>query len=58
MLDFIKKLLGGGPEAQLKPLKKTIDAIEAVEEEYKKVTDEELNELYELMKDSSNVPVR
>lgn len=26
--------------------------------EYRKVTDEELNELYELMKDSSNVPVR
>ena len=42
MLDFIKKLLGGGPEAQLKPLKKTVDAIEALEDEYRKLTDEQL----------------
>ena len=42
MLDFIKKLLGGGSEAQLKKLKKTVDAVMALEDEYRKLTDEQL----------------
>ena len=42
MFDFVKKLLGGSPEAQLKPLKKTVDAIEALEDEYRKLTDDQL----------------
>ena len=42
MFEFVKKLLGATPEAQLKPLKKTIDAIEALEDEYRKLTNEQL----------------
>ena len=42
MFDFVRKLLGGSPEAQLKPLKKTVDAIEALEDEYRKLTDDQL----------------
>ena len=42
MFDFVKKLLGGTSEAQLRPLKKTIDAIEALEDEYRKLTDDQL----------------
>ena len=42
MFDFVKKLLGGTAEAQLKPLKKTVDAIEALEDEYRKLTNEQL----------------
>ena len=30
MLDFIKKLLGGGPEAAIKKLEKTAQAVEAL----------------------------
>ena len=31
MFDWVKKLLGGGSEAEIKKLNKTIDAIEAME---------------------------
>ena len=42
MLDFVKKLLGNSNDAQLKKLKKTIDAIEALEDEYRRLTDDQL----------------
>ena len=42
MFDWLKKLLGGGSEAEVKKLSKTIDAVEALEEEYRKLTDEQL----------------
>ena len=42
MLEFVKKLLGGGNDAALKKLKKTVDAVEALEKEYRKLTDEQL----------------
>ncbi len=42
MLNFIKKMLGGSNEAQLKKLEKTVCAIEALEEPYRKLTDEQL----------------
>ena len=42
MLDFIKKLLGGGPEAAIKKLEKTAQAVEALDGEYRKLTDEQL----------------
>ena len=32
MLEFVKKLLGGGNDAALKKLKKTVDAVDALEE--------------------------
>ncbi len=42
MLDFLKKMLGGGNDAQLKKLKKPVDDVMALEEEYRKLTDEQL----------------
>jgi len=42
MLDFLKKVLGGGNDAQLKKLQKPVDAVMALEEEYKKLTDAQL----------------
>ena len=42
MLEFVKKLLGGGSDAEVKKLKKTVDAIEALEDSYRKLTDEQL----------------
>ena len=42
MLEFIKKLLGSGSDAEVKKLKKTVDAVEALEDEYRKLTDEQL----------------
>ena len=42
MLDFLKKMLGGGNEAQLKKLKKPVDDVMALEDEYRKLTDEQL----------------
>ena len=35
MFDWLKKLLGGSSEAEVKKLSKTIDKMEALEEEYK-----------------------
>ena len=42
MLDFLKKMLGAGNDAKLKKLEKTVDAVMALEEEYRKLTDEAL----------------
>ena len=42
MLEFVKKLLGGGNDAALKKLKKTVDAVDALEDEYRRLTDAQL----------------
>ena len=42
MLDFLKKMLGSGNEAKLKSLKKPVDAVMALENEYRALTDEQL----------------
>ena len=42
MLEFMKKLLGGGNDAHLKKLQKTVDAVEALADEYARLTDEQL----------------
>lgn len=42
MLDFLKKVLGGGNEAQLKKLQKPVNDVMALEDAYKKLTDEQL----------------
>ena len=42
MLDFLKKIMGVGNEAQLKKLKKPVDDVMALEEEYRALTDEQL----------------
>ena len=42
MLEFVKKLLGGGNDAQLKKLQQPVNAVMALEEQYKKLSDAEL----------------
>ncbi len=42
MFDWLKKLLGGSSDAEVKKLSKTIDAVESLEEDYKKLTDDQL----------------
>ncbi|MCQ2457814.1 MAG: preprotein translocase subunit SecA [Clostridia bacterium] len=42
MLDFLKKLMGNTNDAELKKLKKTVDAVEALADKYKQMTDDEL----------------
>ncbi len=42
MLDFLKKVLGSGNDAQLKKLNKPLEAVMALEEEYRAMTDEQL----------------
>ncbi|MDO5436298.1 MAG: preprotein translocase subunit SecA [Clostridia bacterium] len=42
MLDFLKKLMGNTNDAELKKLKKTVDAVEALADKYKRMTDDEL----------------
>ncbi len=42
MLDFLKKMLGSGNDAQLKKLQKPVNDVMALEEAYKKLTDDEL----------------
>ena len=42
MLNFVKNLLGGSNESTLRKLEKTVKAVDALEEEYKKLTDEQL----------------
>ena len=42
MLEFLKKMLGGGNDAQLKKLKKPVDDVMALEDEYRALTDEQL----------------
>ena len=43
-MELIKKLLTPSPEKLLKPLYKMADAIDALEPEYEKLTDEQLRE--------------
>ena len=42
MLDFLKKIMGSGNDAQLRKLEKTVQAVMALEEEYRALTDEQL----------------
>ena len=42
MLEFIKKLLGNSNDTQLKKLRKTVDAVNALEKEYRAMTDAQL----------------
>jgi preprotein translocase subunit SecA len=42
MLDFLKKILGGSNDAAVKRLQKTVTAIDALEDAYKRLTDSEL----------------
>ncbi len=42
MLDFLKKVLGMGNDAQLKPLMKIADQIDALEPKMEKLTDAQL----------------
>ncbi len=44
MLDKLKKVFGMGPEAQLKPLRKIADAVEALEPDFEKLSDEQLSQ--------------
>ena len=42
MLDFLKKMLGAGNDTQLKKLQKPVDEVMALEEAYRRLTDEQL----------------
>ena len=42
MLDFLKKMLGAGNDTQLKKLQKPVDDVMALEEAYRRLTDEQL----------------
>jgi len=42
MLGLIRKMLGGGNDAQLKKLQKPVDAVMALEKEYRALSDEQL----------------
>ncbi|MBQ8200980.1 MAG: preprotein translocase subunit SecA [Clostridia bacterium] len=42
MFDWVKKLLGVSADAEVKKLSKIVDKIEALEDEYRKLTDEQL----------------
>ncbi len=42
MLEFIKKLMGNSNDSQLKKLRKTVDAVNALEKEYRGMTDAQL----------------
>ena len=42
MLDFLKKIMGSGNDAQLKKLEKPVQAVMALEDEYRALTDEQL----------------
>ena len=42
MLEFLKKIMGAGNDAQLKKLEKPVKAVMALEEEYRALTDEQL----------------
>jgi preprotein translocase subunit SecA len=42
MLEFLKKIMGAGNDAQLKKLEKPVRAVMALEEEYRALTDEQL----------------
>ena len=51
MLEFVKKLLGGGNEAQLKKIEKIADAVDALDGEYRKLTDDQLRAKTQEFKD-------
>ena len=38
MFDWVKKLLGSSNDAEVKKLQKTVNAVEALEDEYKAVS--------------------
>ena len=42
MLEWLKKLLGNSNEAEVKKLSKIVDQVEALEDSYKQLTDEQL----------------
>ena len=42
MFEFLKKMLGAGNDVQLKKLEKPVNAVMALEEEYRALTDEQL----------------
>ena len=42
MFDWVKKLLGSSNDVEVKKLQKTVNAVEALEDEYKALTDEQL----------------
>ncbi len=42
MIEWLKKLLGGGNDAEVKKLSKIVDKVEALEDSYKQLTDEAL----------------
>ena len=42
MLEFLKNMLGAGNDAKLKKLNKTVDAVMALEDTYRTLTDEQL----------------
>ncbi len=54
MFDWVKKLLGSSNDAEVKRLQKTVNAVEALEEEYKALSDDALraktNEFRERLK--------
>ena len=42
MLEFIKKMLGGGSDAAIKKLEKIAQQVETLDEPYRRLSDEEL----------------
>ena len=42
MLEFLKNMLGSGNDAKLKKLNKTVETVMALEDEYRALTDEQL----------------
>ena len=42
MMEWLKKLLGNSNDAEVKKLSKIVDQVEALEGEYKQLTDEQL----------------
>ena len=51
MLDFLKKVLGAGNDAQLKKLEKTVDEVMKREAEYHAMENEELQEMTEKLRE-------
>ena len=50
MLDFIKRMLSGSNEAEIKRLRKTVDAINALEPKMRKLSDAEMRDYTETLK--------
>ena len=51
MFDFIKKMLSGSNEAEIKRLRKTVDAINALEPKMQKLTDAEMRAYTDKLKE-------